>query len=143
MTANAGNKKKVLTSIDTSPERQYIEIDGKSYGVITGMELELKHLAILQKVQTRLNLGLDDESEEGMQELSVMLDKMVRIILYDAPDAIHKKLKDFHRMEIVRSFTVAGRSSEEIPSSQTESSTSESPGSPASSEEVLTGSTSA
>jgi cation transport regulator ChaB len=126
----------VIANISTEPERTYINIDGTDYGCRTANEIELKDLAMIQRMQKRQAAGLDGDNEADLDALSDMLIQMTRLVLFDAPEEVLVKLKDMHRMAIVEAFTQAVSSEKEATTKSPDSSTEESLPSSASTEEI-------
>ncbi len=96
-----------VLSLATLVERRTIKIDDKLY--------DLKHPGELglvdhQRIGTQASLlsGLQARGEEVSEGeaalLSGALDSCCRLIL-EAPDEIHARLNDFHRMGILNAFT--------------------------------------
>jgi hypothetical protein len=89
-----------------------IRIDGEPYFLSHPDALTLSQINQLQKLRPRsLELATSEHlSDDDERELSAILDRMVRIVL-DAPETVHQKLNDPHRMAIVEAFTMLRSSS--------------------------------
>lgn len=99
----------VVAIIDLNPPRVYVEIDGKDWPFVDVTELSLQQLTRIQVWQSgiRASVDTDDESDEEAAKFSATLDKIVHVLLPSLSEGLHKRLRDFHRLNIISAFTVA------------------------------------
>jgi hypothetical protein len=87
--------------------RPTVVIDGTAYGLRSADEFSVVDYHRLGRRGRRLDvlMAKDDElTPEEEVELSSLMDMICRQIL-DAPDDVHAKLRDLHRLSICRTFT--------------------------------------
>lgn len=98
-----------LLTLDTLIERPSIAIDGALFALRTPDDLSLVEHHRYARLAGRLDVLMQraiqaPEDAETERELTATLDQMGRIVL-DAPDVVHARLKDTHRLAIVTAFT--------------------------------------
>ncbi len=103
--------KKNLLEITTEIQRCSVTIDGQSYEVISVDELAIADYHRFGRKGLRIDflMGKDTPTDEELAEVSKILDELCRAVL-QAPDEVHRKLTEGHRLSLVKVFTreVAG-----------------------------------
>lgn len=96
-----------VLDLDRLVDRPTVRINKKEYRLFTiDLLPPIENYQVRKLLKRNDELALKDElSKAEEQELKGLLDKIARIVL-DAPDAIHKKLTDRQRVEIVQLFPV-------------------------------------
>ena len=99
--------KNVLTLDTMEPDRDFIEIDGKSYSLRGDGELSLTELARIRRASKKVvEKGLDiDSTEEEMGEVEGFSNQMLAIILIDLPSEVRDKLTATQKLQVVQAFT--------------------------------------
>ena len=96
-----------LLSLDTLTERYVVTVDGESYELRNPGELSLTSYYMLGKKGEELNELLEvpeaEFTDEQVASLDRTLDFLCRAVL-DAPDEVHKKLKDLHKLQVIQAF---------------------------------------
>ncbi|KKM71008.1 hypothetical protein LCGC14_1435010 [marine sediment metagenome] len=97
---------KPLLSLDTLVVRRTVVIDGGVYEVLSPSELSIIDHHRLARKGTRLEelLAKADASDAELEEIGKTLDELCRYVL-KAPDDVHKKLTDTHRLLVTQAFT--------------------------------------
>jgi hypothetical protein len=94
-----------ILDLTTLVERPKIRIDGQLYGVRDTDEVNLVEYHRLQRLGEKVDLlSKDGLSEAETEEALKALDTACRMIL-EAPDEVHQKIRDSHRMQILKVFT--------------------------------------
>ncbi len=129
--AEVGTKTPLL-NLDTLTERYTVMVDGEPYELRNPGELSLTAYHNLGKKSDELSKLLDvPDSEftgEQVAELDRTLDYLCRAVL-EAPDDVHKKLKDLHKLQVIQTFNelpeskgmvalVAGATAEKAPEAE-------------------------
>ena len=132
--AEVGTKTPLL-NLDTLTERYDVKVDGESYELRNPGELSLTTYHKLGKKGDELSALLevpDNEfSDEQVEALDQTLDFLCRAVLV-APDEVHKKLKDLHKLQVIQTFNelpeskgmaalIAGAEDEKAPEAKAES----------------------
>lgn len=83
-----------------------VTIDGAAYNLRAGDDLSIVEFHRLKRQGMRLDalMNADEITEAEETELAALLDTITKRVL-EAPDEIHSKLRDTHRLKIVRTFT--------------------------------------
>lgn len=106
--------KPILDIGSLDPERPFLRIDGQSYRYRVDMDLNLVHLARIERIRERL-AEMSSEVEKGEQsdpqraiEVGKLLAEGVALIMYDEiPVDVLGKLNDIQRLAIIDAFTRA------------------------------------
>jgi hypothetical protein len=88
-------------------EREFVTIFGEPYDLVARDDLSANDIQAIQRRGRRLEELIQaphELADAEQQELAGLLDSIVRKVLI-APDAIHTRLKDMHRLQIVRVFS--------------------------------------
>lgn len=96
-----------LVSLNTFLERKVVAIDGQPYELLNPEELSVLDYNRVGRKSLRLHelLQRDDElTAEEVAEEKKLLDFVVRAILV-APDAVHARLTDTHRLVLMNLFS--------------------------------------
>ena len=103
-----------LGSLD--PVRPFLRIDGEDYRFRVDMDLNLVHLAKIERIRERID-QLDKVARKSKaqhanpdqaEEVSQALREGVDLVMYDEiPAAVMGKLNDIQRLAIVEGFTSA------------------------------------
>jgi len=97
-----------LGSLD--PVRAFVRIDGSDYRYRADMDLDLVHLAKIERIRQRLN-GLNEEAEPGPERSQILADAITEgvglIMLDPIPGEVLGKLNDVQRLAILDAFTRA------------------------------------
>jgi hypothetical protein len=109
------NMTEPVLSLDTLVDRKGIRIDGETYGLRNPGELSaVEYHSVFQKGSRFDILQMKPEvSEEEGAEMGRLLDFICRVIL-DAPDEVHRKLSDTHRLYVMKLFTQLQRAAAEL-----------------------------
>ncbi len=103
----ADGSKTPLLNLDTLTERYVVKVDGESYELRNPGELSLVAYHKLGKKSDELNklLNVPEGQVTDVQvgELDRILDFLCRQVL-DAPDEVHKRLKDLHKLQVIQTF---------------------------------------
>ena len=99
-------KRKPLLSLDTLSERYTVVIDGVLREMLNPQELSIVDYHRLGKKGARLEaiMEADDPSEEEWAEARQIMDELCRSVLL-APDEVHERLSDTHRLQVTNAFT--------------------------------------
>ncbi len=92
-----------ILNLDTLVVRPTVEIDGKSYEI-----LSVEELSVLDSRRFSLWAGRLDElqsSEEDNPELDELVDTITRKVLVGVPDDVFAKLSGTHKVAVVEVFT--------------------------------------
>ena len=128
--AEVGTKTPLL-NLDTLTERYVVTVDGKSYELRNPGELSLTAYHNLGKKSDELSKLLDvpdgEFTDEQVAELDRTLDYLCRAVL-EAPDEVHKRLKDLHKLQVIQTFNelpestalAAGAKAEKAPVAEVE-----------------------
>lgn len=94
-----------ILDLGTLASRPTVRIDGKSYEMRTSDEFTYLVYRQYQRQFQRLGVLLKKKraSQAEEKEQVRLLEDVVRKILL-APDAVHARLRDTHRLEIVKAF---------------------------------------
>jgi hypothetical protein len=104
---------KSLLTLDTlEPDRDFIEIDKKSYSLRAQDELSLTEIARIRRMSQKvIDKGLNaDSTEEDMAEIEGFANQVLSLIVVELPDDIRDKLKTPQKFQIVQAFTAAASS---------------------------------
>lgn len=96
-----------LLDITTDIGRFHVRIDGVPHFISHPDALTLSQINQLQHLRPRaieMQTRAEELTSDDERELGAILDRMVRIVL-DAPEAVHQKLIDAHRLAIVDAFS--------------------------------------
>jgi hypothetical protein len=99
-----------ILDINTFVEHRTVRIDGVDYDLVNAGELSALDNHRLSKRAARAKELVEAEDEAQVLELGEHLDWLCRLVLR-APDEIHKRLTETHRLAIVQSFTDLQRES--------------------------------
>lgn len=101
-----GTDKQVLLDLSTLTERKQITIDGVAFEMRDPDEFSILDNHRFARMGKRLDalMNKDALSEAEEKELADTLDRLAQKIL-DAPDSVHARLRDNHRLQIIRTFT--------------------------------------
>jgi hypothetical protein len=105
-------KPKDLLVVDLRPvEPQVIVIDGKRYPVAHPETTSLPQVFKIERLRKKLAAieTLDDLSPQSEAEFAGLLDQLTRVLLPTAPDAVHGRLSDVHRLAITAAYIEAAR----------------------------------
>lgn len=103
-----------LGSLD--PERPKLRIDGTDYRYRVDMDLDLVHLAKIERIRERIaeladTAGTDPGATASTEQaalVSGLLREGVELVLYDElPDEVAGKLNDVQRLAVIDAFTRA------------------------------------
>lgn len=99
-------RRKPLLNLDTLIERATVVIDGESHEITSPSELSIIDHHRLGRQGSRLEVLLqkDDASVQELDETKELLDTLCRSVLR-APDEVHEKLTDTHRLQLAQAFT--------------------------------------
>lgn len=106
----------VLDLGSLNPERPFIRIDGESYRFRVDMDLDLAHLAKIERARERIGDLYDDAAKAGRTkanpeqaaEVDELLAEAVRLVMYDEiPESALAALAPAQRLAVVDSFTKA------------------------------------
>ena len=102
--AEAGTKTPLL-NLDTFAERHVVTVDGEQYELRNPGELSLVAYYRLGKKGDELNALLEvaELTDDQVKSLDRTLDELCRMVL-DAPDDVHRRLKDLHKLQVVTAF---------------------------------------
>jgi len=102
-------EKKIAAVISTEQaERQYITVDGVDYEMVGAEDLELRDSMWLMRAGKKLSgMASEDATDEDVQALDDLLDRMVHTILPSLPEEIHGRLRARHKLSIAMAFTTA------------------------------------
>lgn len=101
----ADKRTEPLLDLNTLVERPTIRVNGELYGLRDPDEVNLLEMERLKRLGEKVDvLGKDNISEAEIEEALKALDIACRMVL-DAPDDVHRKLRDSHRMQILKVFT--------------------------------------
>ena len=97
---------KNVLEISTITQRCSVKIDGQSYEIVSMDELSVVDYHRLGRKGLRIDflMGKADASDEELAEVRAILDDLCRRVVL-APDEVHAKLSDGHRLNLVRAFT--------------------------------------
>jgi hypothetical protein len=102
---------KAILTIDTiEPERPVVIIDGNSYELAVASDFGLAEQARLSRLQKRVKASMDganDPSDDDIATLQAALRELTVMLLPTLPVSVLEKLKDHHKMSILRSFSTA------------------------------------
>lgn len=93
-----------VLSLDTFVEHRVVRIDGKDYDLVNAGELSVLENHRLAKRAARAKELVEAEDEAQVAELGAVLDWLCRLVLR-APDEVHQRLTETHRLAIVQTFT--------------------------------------
>jgi len=100
--------KKVVVSVETTTETSAtVSIDGVEYALVDAQDLELRDALWLAKAGRDIQEAGEDLSDEHIERLSRVLDRMVRVVLPTLKDEVFAKLKSKHKLAIAGAFTEA------------------------------------
>lgn len=101
----ANGKRIPLLDLDTLAARATVTIDGSEYELRNAGELSLLEFHRFARKAEEVDgiLAKDDDGEELALRLTELLDELCRLIL-EAPDEVHRRLKDVLRLRIVQAF---------------------------------------
>lgn len=95
-----------LLSLQTFCEHKQVAIDGTLYNLVNPGELSILDYHRISKRGQRAQELMDKNAEltdAEVRELTELLDSLCRMIL-DAPDELHGRLRDTHRLQVVTVF---------------------------------------
>lgn len=103
-----------LLNLDTIVEQPLVVIDGQPYPMLTEDDLSIVAVHRLRKqgqeLQRLLDAAAADQSDELDDQVKTLLAVMCRKLV-QAPDDVHAKLKENHRLLIIEAFSKLLRSS--------------------------------
>lgn len=99
--------------LSTLVERPFIRVDGEAFDIYHPDEFSLLDRMLLfsrfDKAMKAARLVSTSDDQDVMraaaEEATQLLDQAVRSALVDAPDAVHAKLRDPMRVQILKAFT--------------------------------------
>jgi len=100
-----------ILELSTLTERSTVTIDGKAYELINPEGLSIVDTNRVGKWGMRvqeLYRDLENRSEEEIQELASLLDRLCRLLL-PAPDEVHARLTDNQRLSVATVFIALQR----------------------------------
>jgi hypothetical protein len=107
----AEDRKTAILDLTVDVERPIVRIDGQNYQLHTPEELSLLEFRIVRREARRLsellqqiNNQADAASDEVVEEFVDALDRLCRRILL-APDAVHQRLREQHRLTLIETFS--------------------------------------
>lgn len=101
--------KRVAVSVSTeTDDRMVVAIDGVEYELVDAEDLELKDALWLAKAGLQIQQAAGgDYSDDDIERLSGVLDRMVHAVLPSVPADVFAKLKSRHKLAIAGAFTEA------------------------------------
>lgn len=105
--------RKPTLDLSTLVERPFIRVDGESYDIYHPDEFSLlDRMTLFQRFDQamqaakRVTAASDPVvMREAAEQASTLLDTACRSALVAAPEALHAKLRDTHRVHILKAFT--------------------------------------
>ena len=95
-----------LLNLSTLSERYTVTIDGDEYELRNPGELDLLSYHKIGKASAEVEQLLADAdalTTKQVTRMNRLIDQLCRAIL-DAPDVVHKGLKDIHRLQVIQVF---------------------------------------
>ncbi len=113
-------RRKPLLNLDTLIERATVVIDGESHEITSPSELSIidHHRLGRQGSQLEVLLQKEDASVQELDETKELLDTLCRSVLR-APDEVHEKLTDTHRLQLAQAFTELLMATVRLPGAET------------------------
>ena len=104
--AMADTKQAPLLTLDTLVDRRTVVIDGTPYDLLNAGEMSILDYHRIGKMGAKVEemMNADDLDEAQVVILKKTLDALCRALLV-APDEVHVKLSDNHRLAVVGVFT--------------------------------------
>ncbi len=113
-------RRKPLLDLNTLIERETVVIDGETYEITSPSELSIIDHHRLGRQGSRLEVLLqkEDASVQELDETKDLLATLCRCVLR-APDEVHEKLTDTHRLQLAQAFTELLMATVRLPGAET------------------------
>jgi hypothetical protein len=109
-------KREPILALDTLVERRTVRIDGVEHELMNVGELSLLTYHQIGKDSARIDelRSVSDLTDDQVIEFAGLLDKLCRRLLL-APDEVHARLTDPHRLAVVHAFSSLQREQAQAP----------------------------
>lgn len=98
---------RLTLSTKTHRSADVVVIDGRRYTLLDRATASVGQLLKIDKLRRSLAEiapDADDLTPDQAATVAVALDGITRVLLPDAPDAVHDKLTDVHRLSIIQAY---------------------------------------